>query len=169
MELGRRTALSAPAPRRRRTPTRLPGNYTITLTTTDGWGKFASTTRNVSLTEPAGNTAPVPTFTAACASFTTCAFNSTGTVDNQGDAIRYSWNFGDTGDEHLGEPVEDVRDAGHLHGRPDGHRRVGQVRHGQQNVTITEPASNNAPTAVIASGDVHDDQHDLRDERDREQ
>ena len=29
------------------------GNYTITLTTTDGWGKTASTTRNVSLTEPA--------------------------------------------------------------------------------------------------------------------
>ena len=34
------------------------GSYTITLTTTDGWGKFASTTRNVTLTEPAGNTAP---------------------------------------------------------------------------------------------------------------
>ncbi len=29
------------------------GSYTITLTTTDGWGKFASTTRNVVLTEPA--------------------------------------------------------------------------------------------------------------------
>ncbi len=29
-----------------------PGNYTITLTTTDGWGDFASTTRPVSLVEP---------------------------------------------------------------------------------------------------------------------
>ena len=34
------------------------GAYTITLTTTDGWGDFASTTRNVNLVEPAGNTAP---------------------------------------------------------------------------------------------------------------
>ncbi len=39
------------------------GNYTITLTTTDGWGKTASTTRNVSLSEPAGNTAPSVSFT----------------------------------------------------------------------------------------------------------
>ena len=29
------------------------GSYTITLTTTDGWGKFASTTRNVTLSQPA--------------------------------------------------------------------------------------------------------------------
>ena len=34
------------------------GNYTITLTTTDGWGKSASTTRTVNLIEPADNTAP---------------------------------------------------------------------------------------------------------------
>ncbi len=34
------------------------GAYTITLTTTDGWGKSASTTRNVTLTEPAGNQPP---------------------------------------------------------------------------------------------------------------
>ena len=48
------------------------GNYTITLTTTDGWGKFASTTRTVNLVEPPSNTAPHAEFTASCASFTTC-------------------------------------------------------------------------------------------------
>ena len=56
------TALStgaSPSP----TPTRQPASYTITLTTTDGWGKFASTTRNVTLTEPAGNNAPSVAFT----------------------------------------------------------------------------------------------------------
>ena len=71
------------------------GVYTITLTTTDGWGKAASTTRNVSLSEPAGNTAPHVEFTSSCASFTTCTFNSAGTVDAEGDAIKYSWSLGD--------------------------------------------------------------------------
>ena len=35
----------------------LQGTYTITLTTTDGWGKSASTTRIVTLTEPPSNAA----------------------------------------------------------------------------------------------------------------
>src|SRR4029079_19391263 len=61
-----------------------PGNYTITLTTTDGWGKFGSTTTAINLTEPANNTAPTASFTSACASFTTCTFNSANTVDAQG-------------------------------------------------------------------------------------
>ena len=56
-----------------------PGNYTITLTTTDGWGKFASTTRTVSLIEPARqHGADAATFTSSCASYTTCTFNSAG-------------------------------------------------------------------------------------------
>jgi PKD repeat protein len=28
------------------------GTYTLTLTVTDGWGKFASTTRTVTVTSP---------------------------------------------------------------------------------------------------------------------
>ena len=54
------------------------GAYTITLTTTDGWGKLASTTRNVTLTEPAGNQPPSVAFTASCPTYTTCQFNSAG-------------------------------------------------------------------------------------------
>ena len=48
------------------------GNYTITLTTTDGWGDAASTTRNVTLTEPAGNQPPSAAFTSSCPTYTTC-------------------------------------------------------------------------------------------------
>ncbi len=55
-----------------------PGNYSIILTTTDGWGDAATATRPVSLVEPAGNTAPVAAFTSNCAVYTTCSFNSAG-------------------------------------------------------------------------------------------
>jgi PKD repeat protein len=126
-----------------------PGNYTITLTTTDGWGKFASTTRNVSLNEPAGNTAPVPTFSYTCASFTTCVFNSTGTVDNQGDTIRYSWNFGDTGTSTSANPSRTYSTPGTYAVVLTATDVWGKFATFSQNVTITEPASNNAPTAVF--------------------
>ena len=85
----------------------------------------------MSLVEPAGNTAPVASFTSNCAVYTTCTFNSAETVDAQGDVIRYAWNFGDTGHQHVGQPVAHLRGAGDLHGHADGHRRVGQVDHGR--------------------------------------
>ncbi|MFZ0325164.1 MAG: PKD domain-containing protein, partial [Actinomycetes bacterium] len=71
-----------------------PGTYVVTMTATDGWGKFASTQRTVVLSEPAGNTAPTASFTATCTKLA-CQVNSALTVDPQGDQIRYSWNWGD--------------------------------------------------------------------------
>jgi large repetitive protein len=72
----------------------VPGTYTITLTTTDGWGKAASTTRQVALIEPATNQPPTVTFTTSC-TLRVCQMNSFGTSDPNGDVIRYSWNWGD--------------------------------------------------------------------------
>jgi PKD repeat protein len=70
------------------------GTYTVTLTATDGWGKFATISHTVSLVEPVGNVAPVPTFTVTCTALA-CLTNSAGTIDPNGDLIAYSWNFGD--------------------------------------------------------------------------
>jgi large repetitive protein len=72
----------------------VPGTYTVTLTSTDGWGKAASTTRTVSMTEPVTNVPPTVTFTATCTA-RVCQTNSFGTSDPNGDQIRYSWNWGD--------------------------------------------------------------------------
>ena len=128
------------------------GSYTITLTTTDGWGKAASTTRNVSLSEPAGNTAPSATFTASCSSFTVCQMNSAGTADAEGDTIKYAWDFGDASTSTAANPSRTYFTTGtytvvltvtDVWGKSGTATRV---------VTITEPAGNNAPTAVIASG-----------------
>ena len=127
------------------------GAYTITLTTTDGWGKFASTTRNVNLVEPAGNTAPSVAVHRQLRVVHDLPVQQRGTVDPQGDVIRYAWTFGDARHQHVGQPVAHLRGAGHLHGHADGHRRVGQVRHGHPDVTITEPAGNNGPTATFVA------------------
>ncbi len=129
------------------------GAYTITLTTTDGWGKLASTTRSVSLSEPAGNTAPSATFTATCVSFTVCQVNSAGTTDAEGDAMKYSWSWGDL------TPASTTASPLHTYATPGTYSIVlsvtdvwGKVGTATREVTITEPASNGAPTAVIASG-----------------
>ncbi|MGI8523671.1 MAG: PKD domain-containing protein [Nocardioides sp.] len=129
------------------------GSYTITLTTMDGWGKTASTTRNVVLNEPANNTAPHVEFTTSCASFTVCQMNSAGTADAEGDAIKYSWNWGD------GTTVTTTANPAHTYAVPGTYTIAltvtdvwGKATTVSHDVTITEPAGNNAPTAVIASG-----------------
>jgi large repetitive protein len=138
-----------------------PGSYTITLTTTDGWGKFASTTRSVNLVEPAGNQPPAPVFTANCPTFTVCQTNSAGTVDPNGDAIKYAWDFGEptfagapsaTNTSTASNPTHTYDVAGTYTITLTATDVWGKFASVTHQVTITEPAGNNAPTAVIASG-----------------
>lgn len=128
------------------------GSYTITLTTTDGWGKAASTTRSLVLSEPAGNTAPTVTFTATCSSFTVCQMNSAGTADAENDAMKYSWNWGDN------TAVSTTASPSHTYATAGTYTIVltvtdvwGKVGTATREVTMTEPSGNNAPTAVIAT------------------
>ena len=128
------------------------GSYTITLTTTDGWGKAASTTRNVTLTEPASNQPPSVAFTASCPTFTTCQFNSApGTVDPDGDVIRYSWNFGDGGTSTSAAPSRTYAAPGTYTVVLTATDVWGKSATATQAVTMTEPAGNSGPTGVIAS------------------
>ena len=122
------------------------------MTTTDGWGDAASTTRTIDLVEPVGNTAPEPTFTATCASFTTCTFNSAGTVDDQGDVIRYSWAFGDGGTSTSANPSRTYATTGTYSVFLDVTDVWGKSETLSDDVTVSAPPGNDAPTAVIASG-----------------
>ncbi|WP_081682554.1 PKD domain-containing protein [Marmoricola sp. URHB0036] len=73
------------------------GTYTVTLTAKDEWGvSSAPATTTVTITEPAGNTAPAPVIQAPSCNGLACNFSAVGTTDNLGDAITYAWNFGDT-------------------------------------------------------------------------
>jgi large repetitive protein len=130
------------------------GSYTITLTTTDGWGNIATTTRAVSLVEPAGNRAPTATFSATCGSFTVCVTNSGGTTDPDGDALRYSWNWGDS------TPVSTTANPSHTYNTPGTYTITLTVTDvwgkaapivTRQVTTLAEPAGNAAPTAVVST------------------
>lgn len=128
------------------------GSYTITLTATDGWGKVATTARTVNLSEPAGNAAPTATFTAACTSFTTCQMNSAGTADPDGDSIRYAWTFGDGGTSTTTNPSRTYAAVGTYTVTLTVTDVWGRSATATRIITIEEPATNTAPTAVIASG-----------------
>jgi large repetitive protein len=127
------------------------GSYTITLTTTDGWGKFASTTRNVTLSEPASNQPPTVAFTTSCPTYTTCQMNSAGTVDPDGDAIRYAWSFGDGGTATTANPSRTYAAPGTYTISltvTDVWGRFTTVTH---DVTMTEPAGNLGPNATFTA------------------
>lgn len=128
-----------------------PGSYPITLTTTDGWGRSATTTRTVNLVEPAGNTAPVPEFISSCVSYTTCTFSSAATTDAQGDVIRFAWAFGDASTSTSANPSRTYAAPGTYTvtlTATDVWGRAASVTH---DVTMTEPAGNTGPTASFTA------------------
>jgi large repetitive protein len=127
------------------------GSYTITLTTTDGWGDAASTTRNVTLSEPAGNQPPSVAFTTSCPTYTTCQMNSAGTVDPDGDAITYSWNFGDTGTSTSASPSRTYAAPGTYTITLTVRDVWGKTTTVTHDVTITEPAGNTGPSATFVA------------------
>lgn len=79
--------------------------------------------------------------------------NSAGTADPDGDAMKYSWIWGDL------TPASTTASPSHTYATPGMYTIVlsvtdvwGKVGTAERTVTITEPAGNGAPTAVIASG-----------------
>ena len=71
------------------------GTYTVTLTLTDAWGKAASITRNVTITEPATNVAPTPVISPVACAARACTIYGVSSSDPNGDTFTYLWNFGD--------------------------------------------------------------------------
>lgn len=72
------------------------GTFTVTLTVRDEYGITGTTTRQVTIVEPAGNVAPVPVINPPSCSGLVCNFSAIGTADpNVGDTFTYLWNFGD--------------------------------------------------------------------------
>jgi PKD repeat protein len=103
------------------------------------------------MTEPAGNNGPTAVFATTC-TVLTCVMNSTGTADPEGHTIKgYSWNWGD------GTTAGTGASPSHTYALPgtytitltvtDSWNRSGApVSH---DVTMTEPAGNQAPTATF--------------------
>jgi PKD repeat protein len=71
------------------------GTYVVTLTVTDGWGKFSTVTRSVTITEPPSNQPPNAVMDLPVCTGLVCTFSSALSTDPNGDAITRAWNFGD--------------------------------------------------------------------------
>jgi PKD repeat protein len=70
--------------------------YTVTLTVRDEYGLTGTTTRTVTITEPAGNVAPTPVINPPACAGLVCNLSGVGSADpNTGDTFTYLWNFGD--------------------------------------------------------------------------
>ncbi|WP_307853654.1 PKD domain-containing protein [Nocardioides palaemonis] len=124
------------------------GTFPVTLTVKDEWQVSATTVaQNVTIAEPAGNVAPVPTFIQSCLG-TTCSVSSAGTADpNTGDTITYSWNWGD------GTPLSTgASPAAHAYAAPGTYTITltttdgwGKSASTTRTVNLVEPANNTAP------------------------
>jgi PKD repeat protein len=70
--------------------------YTVTLTVRDEYGLTGTTTRTVTIAEPAGNVAPIPVINPPACAGLVCNISGVGSADpNTGDTFAYLWNFGD--------------------------------------------------------------------------
>jgi PKD repeat protein len=73
------------------------GTFTVTLTVRDEYGLTGTTTRTVTITEPAGNLAPTPVINPPACAGLVCNISGVGSADpNTGDTFSYRWDFGDT-------------------------------------------------------------------------
>ena len=70
--------------------------YTVTLTVRDEYGLTGTTTRTVTITEPAGNLAPTPVINPPACTGLVCNISGVGSSDpNTGDTFTYLWSFSD--------------------------------------------------------------------------
>ncbi|MBI5089767.1 MAG: PKD domain-containing protein, partial [Actinobacteria bacterium] len=128
------------------------GDYTVTLTVTDAWGKSAQTTKAVSIHESVDNAAPTPVIGVPSCVAKTCSMSSAGSVDPDGDPFTYSWNFGDsTPTSNLSAPSHVFPGAGPYTVTLTLTDAWGKSAVTTRDVSFTAPADNDAPVAVIAT------------------
>ena len=68
-----------------------PGTYSVTLLLLDQNGDQGSVTKQVTVSAPAQNQAPVASFTFTCSNLT-CSFDATGSTDDKG-IVSYDWDL----------------------------------------------------------------------------
>ncbi len=126
--------------------------YTVTLTLTDAWGDAASVTRTVVIAKPPTNVAPVPVIPAPSCVARVCTFTALSSIDPEGDAMTYLWNFGDGGaTSTLATPAKAYAADGTYTVTLTATDAWGQAASVTRVVTITEPVTNVAPTPVIGT------------------
>lgn len=103
--------------------------------------------RNVTVTVPDGNAAPVPSFTVSCVE-NVCTFDARGSTDENPTALTYSWNFGN-GSGSGAVVTRTYTSAATYAVTLTARDEWGLTATTTQSVTIAVPAGNRPPTAVF--------------------
>lgn len=105
------------------------------------------TQRSVTVTVPDGNTAPVPSFTVSCAE-NVCTFDARGSTDENPTALTYAWNFGN-GSGSGAVLTRTYTSAATYVVTLTARDEWGLTATATRSVTITTPAANRPPNAVL--------------------
>jgi PKD repeat protein len=122
------------------------GNYTVTLTVTDGGG-LTGTANNSVAVSPA-NAAPTAAFTASCTNLS-CTFTD-GSSDSDGSISSRSWTFGDNTTSTATSPSKTYSAAGTYTVRLTVTDNRGSSGTTTRSVTVSAPA-NSPPSAFYGS------------------
>ncbi|GGO75288.1 PKD domain-containing protein [Nocardioides deserti] len=131
------------------TPVIPAGDYTVLARAIDQHDQVTPvpTERHVTVTVPDGNQAPVPSFTVSC-NQNVCTFDARSSTDENPTALTYSWNFGNGSGS--GAVVTRTYTAANTYTVTLTARdEWGTTAATTQTVTITEPTTNQPPTAVF--------------------
>jgi len=106
---------------------------------------------NVTVTSPAGNVAPVAAGSVTCTA-NVCTFDGRGSTDENPSTLSYAWNFGNTRTGSGALPTHTYTSAGTFTPTLTVRDEYGLTSIlTLAPITITEPADNVAPTAVITT------------------
>jgi PKD repeat protein len=132
------------------TPVIPSGAYTVRARAIDAYGQVQAVPRDVhvTVTAPAGNVAPVASFTASC-SQNVCGFDGRASTDENAPTLTYSWNFGNGRTGSGPVPTHTYTTANTYTVTLTVRDEYGLTGTTTRTVTITEPAGNVAPTPVI--------------------
>ncbi|HQR26668.1 MAG TPA: PKD domain-containing protein [Nocardioides sp.] len=131
------------------TPAIPAGSYTVKVRPVDKHGQYpVSTDSTVTVAAPAGNLPPVASFTTSCVQ-NSCTFDARGTTDEDAATVTYAWSFGNgtTGTGSL--PTRIYSTAGTFTVTVTATDEYGATSTASGTVTISEPPTNVAPTAVF--------------------
>ena len=106
---------------------------------------------NVTVTAPAGNVAPVASFTTSC-SQNVCGFDGRASTDENAPTLTYSWNFGNGRTGSGPVPTTTYTTANTFTVTLTVRDEYGLTGTTTGTVTITEPAGNVAPTGDQPAG-----------------
>jgi PKD repeat protein len=130
-------------------PTIPDGAYTVFVRGVDQLGATTDPViqRNVTVTGPTNNLPPIASFTVSCVE-NVCSFDARSSTDENAPTLIYTWNFGNgTGSGPV--PTRTYATPGTFNVTLTARDEYGLTATATLPVTITEPAGNVAPTAVI--------------------